>query len=499
VSPPTGTALGFYGKVSTHGDFVSRRLPRTFLDPWDSWLQECLRCTHEQLGDAWLDIYLTSPVWRFGLAAGVCGDSAWTGVIMPGVDRVGRYFPLTVAAALPPGSSAARVLLDAGAWLSALERLALSSLDDAFELERFDRAVEALGPAPASPATGGQPPPAREAPAWQFTLAGPLAETPVWATLATGLLEALMPHHSVWSTAGSDRVHPSLALCRGLPPVGGYAALMDGDWSRWGWQSRGDAPLRVAPSARASGPAPDSAPEQRWVSAHATHTGRVRDHNEDALLDSPALRLWAVADGMGGHAEGSVASAAVARALAEVEGAGGLETRVAAARAAVARANRELRERARAHPWTDVIGSTVVTLVAEGDRVACLWAGDSRAYLYREQRLTAVTHDHNVLEELLSNGQFEPSQAATFEGGNALTRAVGGADELQLDEVRLAVRPGDLFLLCSDGLTREVPDAEIAQALADPDLRRACDALVARAVEHGGRDNVTVVAVRAPG
>lgn len=101
---PGSGALGFYGKVATHGDFVSRRLPRSFLDPWDHWLQDCLRYSQEQLGADWLDVYLTSPVWRFALAPGVCGDGAWTGVLIPGVDRVGRYFPLTVAAPLPRGA-----------------------------------------------------------------------------------------------------------------------------------------------------------------------------------------------------------------------------------------------------------------------------------------------------------------------------------------------------------------------------------------------------------
>ena len=90
-------AAGFYGKVPTRGDFVSRRLPWTFVDPWDRWLQGGLACSRDQLGDAWLEVYLTSPVWRFALTPGVCGDAGWIGIVLPSVDRVGRYFPLTVA------------------------------------------------------------------------------------------------------------------------------------------------------------------------------------------------------------------------------------------------------------------------------------------------------------------------------------------------------------------------------------------------------------------
>ncbi len=490
-------SLGFYGKVSTHGDFVSRRLPRTFLDPWDHWLQECLRCTHEQLGPDWLDVYLTSPVWRFALSAGVCGDAGWAGVLIPGVDRVGRYFPLTVAAPLPPRTGTLRAVIDAEAWFSELERVALSSLDDAFDLDRFDRQVEALGPLPLPP--GG--PESAAAPgdsvAWHFALgAGGVGAAP-WPALAGGLLDMLLPHHSVWRTAGSDRVRPSLGVCHGLPPACSCAALMDGQWTRWGWRSRDSGLTGLGLPGGSAEPLVIADPAPAWTSAHATDPGRVRDHNEDALVDSPSSGVWAVADGMGGHAEGQVASAAVADALGEVGGAVSVEGLLGGAREALGRVNRDLRERARLHPSGDVIGSTVVTLLAEGDRLACLWAGDSRAYRYRDGQLAAITHDHNVLEELLASGQLDRSQAAGFEGGNALTRAVGGAEDLQLDEVRLAARPGDLYLLCSDGLTKELSEAEIATVLTGPDLQRACDDLVARALARGGRDNVTVVLVRA--
>lgn len=489
--------LGFYGKVSTHGDFVSRRLPRTFLDPWDHWLQECLRCTHDQLGADWLDIYLTSPVWRFALSAGVCGDAAWAGVLIPGVDRVGRYFPLTVAAPLPSGTGTLRTVIDADAWFSELERVALSSLDDAFDLDRFDRQVGALGPVPLPPGGPETAAASADSVAWHFALGTGSAGAAPWPALAGGLLDALMPRHSVWRTAGPDRVRPSLGVCHGLPPARSCAALMDGQWMRWGWRSRDSGLVGLGLPGGSAEPLVIGDPAPRWMSAHATDPGRVRDHNEDALVDSPAGGVWAVADGMGGHAEGQVASAAVARALGGLGSAGSLDGLVSAARDALARVNGELRERAHLHPSGDVIGSTVVALLADGDRLACLWAGDSRAYRYRDGRLSAVSRDHNVLEELLANGQLDPSQAAGFEGGNALTRAVGGADDLELDEVRLDHSPGDLYLLCSDGLTKELSEAEIAGALDEPDLPRVCDALVAGALARGGRDNVTVVLVRA--
>ncbi len=334
---------------------------------------------------------------------------------------------------------------------------------------------------------------------WHFAL-GPGGSAAIpWPALTGGLLELLMPRHSVWRTAGSDRVRPSLGVCRALPPARSCAALLDGQWTRWGWRSQAYGPQAYGPPGPGLAGEPQGLvailgdPAPRWRSAHATAVGRVRQHNEDALVDSPGTRVWAVADGMGGHAEGQVASAAVARALEGLGSASNLDGLVGAARDALARVNRELSDRARTHPSGDVIGSTVVTLLAHDQGLACLWAGDSRAYRYREGQLSVLTQDHSVLAELLANGQLEPGQAIGFPGSGALTRAVGGAPHLQLDEVRLDARPGDLYLLCSDGLTRELPEAEIAGMLLDSDLQATCDALVARAVAHGGRDNVTVV------
>ena len=98
-------AAGFYGKLPSHGDFVSRRLPREFLDVWDSWLQQAVAESKARLGSDWLDAYLNSPIWRFALMPGICGDQAYLGLMMPSIDRVGRYFPLTVAAPLEPGAA----------------------------------------------------------------------------------------------------------------------------------------------------------------------------------------------------------------------------------------------------------------------------------------------------------------------------------------------------------------------------------------------------------
>ncbi|TQK03564.1 PP2C family serine/threonine-protein phosphatase [Herbaspirillum sp. SJZ107] len=231
----------------------------------------------------------------------------------------------------------------------------------------------------------------------------------------------------------------------------------------------------------------------RWTSAARTDVGRVRIRNEDACLDQPARGLWAVADGMGGHAFGDLASGAVVAALDGLPDPAGLPACVEAARARLGAVNGALRADARAR-GVPVIGSTVVALFARGREAACLWAGDSRLYLLRQGRLQQLTRDHSQAEAWRDSGG---DLAAATASPNMITRAVGAADAIEFDVTTLPVRDGDVFLLCSDGLSTPVDEAAIATALAPGDCERAARDLVALALAHGGRDNVTVVVVRA--
>jgi len=235
----------------------------------------------------------------------------------------------------------------------------------------------------------------------------------------------------------------------------------------------------------------------RWTSAARTDVGLVRIRNEDACLDRPARGLWAVADGMGGHAFGDLASGAVVAALDGLPDPASLAGCVEAARARLEAVNAALRADARVR-GVPVIGSTVVALFARGGEAACLWAGDSRLYLLRQGRLQQLTRDHSQLEALRDSlGDSGAERAAATASPNMITRAVGAADTIDVDATTLPVRDGDVFLLCSDGLSTPVDEAAIATALAPGDCDRAARDLVALALAHGGRDNVTVVVVRA--
>lgn len=133
---------GFFGKLPDRGDFVRRDLPNAFVDVWDAWLQHGMAASRSTLGDTWLDAWLCAPVWRFALSRGVCGPDAWAGVMMPSVDRAGRYFPLTLAAAAPAGLPATAML--AGDWIKAVEAAALSALEEACSFDQFADTVARL-------------------------------------------------------------------------------------------------------------------------------------------------------------------------------------------------------------------------------------------------------------------------------------------------------------------------------------------------------------------
>ena len=228
------------------------------------------------------------------------------------------------------------------------------------------------------------------------------------------------------------------------------------------------------------------------ISAAQTDTGIVRDHNEDAVLEHPRAGLWAVADGMGGHSAGDVASTMVIQALSELAAESSLADMANRVDDAMQQVNRELRALA-LRRGTHTIGTTVAVLVAHQRHALAMWAGDSRIYRLRDGRLDQLSHDHALVSELLAHGVITQDQAETHPHGNLVTRAVGASDELHLDLEIVELAPGDLFLLCTDGLDKEVADGEIAAAAAGQEVADIPPRLVELALTRGGRDNVSVV------
>jgi PPM family protein phosphatase len=236
-----------------------------------------------------------------------------------------------------------------------------------------------------------------------------------------------------------------------------------------------------------------------WQSAHRTDTGRVRRQNEDALLVRPDIGVHAVADGMGGHAAGEVASAIavdiIERTVQHAAAHGtdplhAIEDAVLAANAAIlAEAHRD--------PARQGMGTTATVLITPDDtRYRIAHVGDSRAYLLRDDDLRQITVDHTWVHEQVRRGYLTEEGARRHPFASVLTRVVGTEAEVRVDVIDGDTRPGDVFLLCSDGLTAVLDDAALRVVLSRPDsLEERADALVRPAFEGGGPDNITVVLV----
>ncbi len=251
----SGTSLtgssGYYGKVPILGDFVKYNLPRSFIEPWDDWLQEAILQSSSQLGDKWLDCYLTSPIYYFALTPGICGEVGWLGVVMPSVDRVGRYFPLTLCKPLAPCTNPLLSMSEHEAWLSRAELLALSSLQNGFTIDLFNHQIHELealfsGAAETDETASN----INESPGQSLIIRQALDSLSTLPDIGLSLLHSLLSEtcfaYSLWWTSGSEVISPSLLLAQGLPPAASVAALFDGDWRRWGWRDSGPA-IKLAP------------------------------------------------------------------------------------------------------------------------------------------------------------------------------------------------------------------------------------------------------------
>ncbi len=227
------STIGIFGKLPAHGDFIHRNLPSKVINEWDEWLQTFIGSSQERMGESWLDMYLTSPIWRFCLSAGVFDDNQWAGIVLPSVDRVGRYFPFSVLAKLPENTSPCEFMANQQAWFEAVETLALSALDGQLqvdpmveslnEIEAVKGKYQRLGPANINAG---------------LVIDMDFDEPSVAGTMAHHLdafVAATFKSYGIWSTTGSEQVEPCSFIANGMPPVAGASAMLDGLWEHWEW------------------------------------------------------------------------------------------------------------------------------------------------------------------------------------------------------------------------------------------------------------------------
>lgn len=498
------TGVGFFGKLPSLGDFVNRRLPRQFIDRWDQWLQSSVRLSQEVHGEQWLSLFLVSPFWRFAISPGVCGEQGWAGVMMPSVDRVGRYYPLTLAQAIEPAQMTEIFLADS-AWFNRLESAALSVLEEPFDFEAFELSLLDI-PAPEQAGvqcvTQHNPQSAKNA--FSCQLQSLEQSSRIFPSLAQGLLGRFMPGYSFWACEHPQQGKARFFCFEGMPPIDAYA-----DFLRCVTRHEAEfCPLPATSQATEQHHQPGNEPTLpkeklaemgltagQWQSHGISVVGNRRKHNEDALLDAPNLCLWVVADGMGGHQSGDVASRRIVDELASMPANLDLAQREEWVCHRLQHINQDLCQLATQMHMGAVVGSTVVVVLADGKQCVAIWAGDSRLYRLRGDRFEQLTHDHTLVDELVTSGNFKREEAIQQVGANVITRAVGGQEELELDVIHFQAEAGDRYLLCSDGLDKELTETDIAAGMHAADCRSLVQGLIDQALAGNAIDNITVIAI----
>lgn len=355
-----GASVGFFGKLPCKGDFLQRRAPQEFVDTWDAWLQECIHASREALQEGWLDAYLTGPVWRFVISGGVCGSGAYAGVMLPSVDRVGRYFPLTLVTQVDTEESPVELACRGSQWFEAAEALAISALEATdLDLDAFDEQVAALsGHLPGNsashtaalwsmqeqigfPAQGHQ---------WQISLPTAQDLQTAMNVLSFRVLAGQLRPMTLWWTDGASAVSPSWLVLRGLPEPPSFTAMLAGQWRDWGWNSAEaafePAQAYIAPpasefdsplsrSGSTAGTEADSGLIEGIVVRSEAPTTRLSavEENRAAYVSRPDIGLWAIAT-PGGGKNNVLAAQMVADLLNQLSDAGSLSALVERVRTA---------------------------------------------------------------------------------------------------------------------------------------------------------------------
>lgn len=248
--------------------------------------------------------------------------------------------------------------------------------------------------------------------------------------------------------------------------------------------------MSATPEQMAKTPAAKAPP--MWYSRAVSAVGHVRKINEDSFLDASENGLWVVADGMGGHSRGDRASQEIIAQLQSFRPSGNYHDDIEDLVKRLDKANDFCRQ----HVEGQVMGSTVALLYIHEQVGHAIWAGDSRVYRYRSGELKQLTEDHSLVGELHRLGELTEDEAENHPSANVITRAVGVADELDLQVAQIELKPGDRFLVCSDGLFKDVQRGEVRENMSLPSMEQSLEKMLKLALRRGGTDNVTAIVVQ---
>ncbi len=222
--------FSYYGKLPSHGDFLSQNLPPDFIGRWDGWLQKAIANSHEESSEDWLNYYLTSPIWHFILSPGCCDQSTWVGVMMPSVDKVGRYYPFTLFQKIAYTINPMEFINNNQLWFEEKQSILLALLDEQLHIDQLNNAVQQISDPIFKKIRIKQTLTIENS---CFSMEQGLNASSL--EIMDTLLNYSYPLYSIWHTQGSDNIKPSLLICNELPSLNQYNALLDGQWQKWDW------------------------------------------------------------------------------------------------------------------------------------------------------------------------------------------------------------------------------------------------------------------------
>ncbi|ARQ61827.1 UNVERIFIED_ORG: type VI secretion system protein ImpM [Rhizobium etli] len=441
-NPAESDRIGFYGKLPSHGDFVSMGLGHSLQSALDAWMQAGLQAAQQELGEDWKRRFRSMPAWRFIIERGLWGPATVAGVLLPSLDRVGRSFPLVIAAQLHGFVEHPRQLYLDDTWFTAAEAIAESSAKRDFDINHFTASLKRL----------------------RTLRPADLAENEI-------LQDRASSRGTIWWRIDPDDRRAKGFGVGGAPEPEQFPKLL-----------RDETPATSAP------PQPEPAVAPRHVAAephpplvlrhsHATHAGTRLTVNADALLVSETPSLFAVADGVGdGNAAAEIGKIAV-HVLAETATQQTIEALVQDIKGKLGRTH-GLLQSAYLSSDREPSALSIVVLAVLGESCALLWVGDARCYLLRDGMMRCLTRDH-----------VEIGLRRT------LSRAIGMRGHL-VPEVRAGgLQAGDRLLLCSAPLPNAVPERSIADILISAKIEKAADILVQEGLIANCRDNLSAIVI----
>ena len=454
--------IGFFGKLPSHGDFVSSGVGLALQHELDHWLQSGLRAGEERLGSRWHGTFHAMPPWRFIVERGLWGPATIAGVLLPSKDRVGRSFPLVIAAQLYAFDDHPRQLYLDAAWFTAAEALGESSLARDFDIGTFTAGLKRLR----------LPHAERSAIAGRFAARQRESTTLWWRTDATsaqvkGFRTVSAPglsHFLRLIDSGDAAPRPEVHAGETPRPDNGAAILEEEAVPLSGalTAARTPTPQRLNPVVAHS---------------HATHVGTRLSLNADALVVSDAARLYAVADGIGDGPAATEAARLTAAALGELRGHDLIEEIISGIKGKLGRAHSLLNSIA-SSSQRDAPAASVVVLSIKDNAFAVVWAGDARCYLLREGLMRCLTRDHVEIGMK-----------------RRLTRFLGAERQLVPETHTGLLCDGDRFLLCSCSLIRVLGERAVAEVLIDAEGGRAAETLVQDGLICNSPDNLSALVV----